>query len=83
MNLVNPNYDPLKLTYNLIATMKRIYSKDFAWTKWSKIYSIDYLWGNPKLRVAIDDAESFENFAKTFKEKEAKYNSRAKLYWLY
>jgi uncharacterized protein YbbC (DUF1343 family) len=83
MNLVNPNYDPLKLTYNLIATMKRIYSKDFAWTKWSKIYSIDYLWGNPKLRVAIDDAESFENFAKTFKEKEAKYNSRAELYWLY
>lgn len=54
MNLVNAKYDPLQLAFNLISSIQKNYKKDFNWSKWSNVYSIDYLWGNPKFREAID-----------------------------
>jgi uncharacterized protein YbbC (DUF1343 family) len=83
MNLVNAKYDPLQLAFNLIGSIQKNYKKDFSWSKWSNIYSIDYLWGNPKFREAIDSKTSYANFSKTYTDKQEKYNQKARKYWLY
>jgi uncharacterized protein YbbC (DUF1343 family) len=83
MNLVNAKYDPLQLAFNLISSIQKNYKKDFNWSKWSNVYSIDYLWGNPKFREAIDSKTSYTNFSKTFADKQEKYNQKARKYWLY
>lgn len=83
MSLVNPNYDPIRLAYQLIAEMKSQYPNDFQWTRWSKVYSIDYLWGSPKFREAITEGKKFESFYQTYQAKEKEYDTKIRKYFLY
>ncbi|WCL50493.1 exo-beta-N-acetylmuramidase NamZ family protein [Leptospira sp. GIMC2001] len=83
LNLINVKYDPIKLAYNLISSMKKIYPKEFKWTRWSTVYSIDYLWGNTKFRDSIDKSIEYDSFNLTYKSKEEEYNQKIKKYWLY
>lgn len=83
MNLVDPNYDPIHLAYHLIFAIKKLYPNHFEWTKWSKIYSIDYLWGSPRFRNAIEKGVPFSKFELGYKAKEKEFDNRAKKYFLY
>lgn len=83
LNLVDPNYDPIELAFHLMSNIKKIFPKEFSWTRWSNVYSIDYLWGSPRLRVAIDEGKSFPSFYETYKAKEKEFDTKIKKYWLY
>lgn len=83
MNLVDPDYDPIELAYNLVSKMKARYEKDFQWTKWSKIYSIDYLWGSPRFRKAVENRLKFTQFHESYQGKEKDFDNKTKKYYLY
>ncbi|MCC5813879.1 MAG: DUF1343 domain-containing protein [Leptospira sp.] len=83
LNLVQADYDPIELAYNLMLEMRKIYPSQFQWTKWSKIYSIDYLWGSPRFRKAVEKNQDFKSFEASYQAKEKEFDNRAKKYYLY
>lgn len=82
MEVNSENYDPIRLAFLIISTIKRTYPTSFQWEK-GKFYTIDLLWGNDRFRKAIEDDLSFEEFYKTFSKVEEKYSTKVKKYLLY
>lgn len=82
MNLVNANYDPLRLAYNLIKLIKEKYKKECVWNGSTK-FSVDSLWGNDGFRKAIDSGLSYNEFRSTFSQKEEEYAKKIRKYYMY
>jgi uncharacterized protein YbbC (DUF1343 family) len=83
LTIVNLNYNPIKLAYNLIQTLKEKHKKDLKWTSWGTVYGIDHLWGTDHFRKSIDANKSFEEFQSSFSKKEQEYLEKVKKYYLY
>ncbi|MBK8394228.1 MAG: DUF1343 domain-containing protein [Leptospiraceae bacterium] len=83
MSVVNLNYNPIKLAYNLIRFMKDKYKRDFRWNSYNEKYFVDNLWGNEGFRKAIDANLTFEDFSSKLKNTEIKYASKIKKYYIY
>ncbi|MCB1140751.1 MAG: DUF1343 domain-containing protein [Leptospiraceae bacterium] len=83
MNLVEFNYDPIQLSYEIILYLKRNYKKDFQWVKWGSKYMVDNLWGSDRFRLAIEADLDYKNFHKEFSNKEITENKRIKKYYIY
>ncbi len=83
MSVVNLNYNPIRLAYNLIKSMKEKYKRDFKWNGYQDKYFVDNLWGNDGFRKAIDNNLSFDEFHLTFANKEETYSKKIKKYYIY
>jgi uncharacterized protein YbbC (DUF1343 family) len=82
LEIVNPNYDPIRLGYNLIKVLKEQYPKKFAWAG-KKKFMIDNLWGSNKLRKAIDSGKNYDEFRETYSQLEKEYSKKIEKYMLY
>jgi len=82
LEIVNSNYDPIELGYNLIKTLKAQYPEDFKW-EGTKKFMIDNLWGSDKFRKAIDSKKSFREFQETYLQIEKEYSKKIEKYILY
>jgi uncharacterized protein YbbC (DUF1343 family) len=82
LTIVNLNFDPLKLGYNITKRIKEKYPDKFEWAG-KKKFMIDNLWGSDKFRKAIDANLSYEEFQKSFESIQADYQSKVKRYYLY
>ncbi|EQA37116.1 PF07075 family protein [Leptospira inadai serovar Lyme str. 10] len=83
LTVVNKNYDPIRMAYVLIATLKKHY-KDFRWRQYpDNTYNIDYLWGTEHFRQSIDSNVSYEEFKRSYSEAEESANRIVRKYRLY
>jgi uncharacterized protein YbbC (DUF1343 family) len=82
MNLVNEKYDPIRLSYAIISSIKKLYPNDFKWNK-GKNHGIDLLWGNDGFRTSIDKGLDYNAFHSTFDDKEKQEKVRLKKYYYY
>ncbi|HNL75618.1 MAG TPA: DUF1343 domain-containing protein, partial [Leptospiraceae bacterium] len=82
MTVVNLNYNPIRLAYNLVKLLKEKYKKDFKWNGSEKFF-IDSLWGGDGFRKAIDTGISYEEFHSTFSMKEEEYAKKIQKYYIY
>lgn len=82
MTVVNLNYNPIRLAYNLIKLLKEKFKKDFKWNGSEKFF-IDSLWGSDGFRKSVDAGLSYEEFHATFSNKEEEYTKKIKKYYLY
>lgn len=83
MTVVNLNYNPIRLAYNLIKLMKEKYKRDFKWNGYGDKYFVDNLWGNDGFRKAIDANLKFEDFQASLANKENSYSKKIKNYYIY
>ncbi len=83
MNLVNPNFDPMELSYELIRAIKNQYPKDFRWNKGSQNHWADQLWGNDHFRNAINEDLSYESFHQSYMSVEATEKAKISSYLMY
>lgn len=82
MQTVKPDYDAVRLAYTMISEIRKKYSKDFEW-QGSKVFTIDQLWGSDRFRKAVEKEKSYEDFRKSFAEKERKALETVSRYYLY
>ncbi|MBP7284301.1 MAG: DUF1343 domain-containing protein [Leptospiraceae bacterium] len=83
MTVVNLNYNPIKLAYNLIKLMKEKYKRDFKWNGYNEKYFVDSLWGNDGFRKSIDANLTYETFSSKLKNTEENYANKIKKYYIY
>lgn len=83
LTLVNLDYDPIKLSYNLIKSLKDNYKSNFAWAGGPNRFMIDLLWGNDSFRKAIDNGLSYDEFYQQFSQREKEYKEKIEKYYLY
>lgn len=83
MTVVNLNYNPIRLAYNLIKLLKENYKRDFKWNGGGEKFFIDNLWGNDGFRKAIDANLTYEEFHATFASVEEAFAKKIKKYYIY
>jgi len=83
LTLVNLDYDPIKLSYNLIKSLKDNYKSNFAWSGGPNRFMIDLLWGNDSFRKAIDNGLTYDEFYQQFSQREKEYKEKIEKYYLY
>ncbi len=83
LTIVNLNYNPIELSYNLIKVLKGKLGKDFKWNQWGTTFTIDHLWGTEHFRKSIDQNKSYSEFHEHFNSLETEYQKRIKKYYLY
>lgn len=83
MTVVNLNYNPIKLAYNLIKLLKEKYKRDFKWNGYGDKFFVDSLWGSDGFRKAIDANLSYDEFHATFANVEEEYAKKIKKYYIY
>ena len=83
LTLVKLDYDPIKLSYNLIKLIKENYKTQFSWSGGSNRFTIDLLWGNDSFRKAIDAGLSYEDFYSQFSERETDFKEKINKYYIY
>ncbi|MDV6234927.1 DUF1343 domain-containing protein [Leptospira ellisii] len=83
LTVVNRKYDPLKMAYQLVFSIKTSY-KDFKWRSYPDgTYNIDFLWGTTSFRNAIDSGKTYEQYSEILNSAEKEYNEKIKKYYLY
>ncbi|XDD51733.1 exo-beta-N-acetylmuramidase NamZ domain-containing protein [Leptospira sp. WS92.C1] len=83
LTVVNRKYDPLKMAYKLIATIKTNY-KDFKWRAYPDgTHNLDFLWGTESLRKSIDSGKTYDQYSEFLSSTEKEYNENIKKYYLY
>ncbi len=83
LTLVNPDYDPIQLSYHLIQSIKNRYKSNFSWAGGPNRFMIDLLWGNDSFRKAIDSGLSYEEFYSQFSHREKEYREKLEKYYIY
>jgi len=83
LTLVNIDYDPIKLSYNLIKIIKDNYKSNFIWAGGPNRFMVDLLWGNDSFRKAIDNGLSYEEFYSSFSGREKEYKEKIEKYYIY
>jgi uncharacterized protein YbbC (DUF1343 family) len=82
LTLVNSDYDPIKLSYNLIKVLRQKYKSDFSWAG-GKTPMIDLLWGGNSFRKAIESGMSYKDFKASYSLKEKQYKEKLEKYQIY
>ena len=62
MTVVNLNYNPIKLAYNLIKLLKEKYKRDFKWNGYGDKFFVDSLWEAMDLEKQLMQNLSLQNF---------------------
>jgi uncharacterized protein YbbC (DUF1343 family) len=83
LTLVNLDYDPIKLSYNLIKSLKDNYKSNFTWAGGPNRFMIDLLWGSDSFRKAIDNGLTYDEFYQQFSQREKEYKEKIEKYYLY
>lgn len=83
MTVVNLNYNPIRLAYNLIKLLKEKYKRDFKWNSYADKFFVDNLWGSDGFRKAIDANLTYEEFHATYAGTEEAYVKKIKKYYIY
>ncbi|PJZ68418.1 hypothetical protein CH373_16100 [Leptospira perolatii] len=83
LTVVKRTYDPIRMAYQLIASLKKNY-KDFKWRQYPDgTHNIDFLWGTERFRESIDSEVSYENFKESFSQVESQEKQKIRKYFLY
>ena len=83
LNVINIHYDPIKLAFKIIKTLKNYYRDSFRWNPEGNKYSIDYLWGSESFRNAIEADLTYKEFHTTFQKKKKKQKKILKKFHIY